>query len=691
MSQPPTTASPPLSPSHPPTFASSSSSQPRDRRKKKVFTPSIVTAEPQGDLFPLLPFGLNFKTLVEQQEDHDPYYEYFDDRDQEYEVAERCDTWKHQVEANKLFEEPTVFGLLKEWHDQRIEPFQEVQDPTLRPTWASVYGQAEDDVEHGNIADMYPREHPQPGGSIDDGLRRLLSSSARGRRQVPYRSRPRRPQRGWLGKRPHTEALDEEPDKDEDTEIQRTNKGGMAKSPFSNAQDTNMDLGSEESWEAAIRASTADKTTSTTSTTLDLSPMDAREGVQHVEEPMTRTDNLQNLALDPTRSSTAATRSNNGSTSLCRANGIHAIERDDTQHDDTEHESNTQGETDLQDGEGERIPITSLEHRFHEYSLKIEDSRLKCLADECRVELPMSYRPPLNYLEPRPSRYSVPYKPVLDTETVVSVALYRAHQPSQRMQEFLFLGSQPLTAMRDAFHCRSDFPPYAGDDDSPYNTKTRKSSNSYMLIEGVFYVDSPLLRAKIDKKNELQEMERKRLEDLGRLCKERYQEALLKRKEDRRRTRKERSNRLRLARLGKQRYRQENEHREEVGHRDNEAEESGEGDDEDDDDDGESDLEYDDSDLRAQMRNSTYRDLPVEEIKVEDEEGLAGVSHDYSQTILDWINADPKRKEIPGYQNLQKKHMHGTLIQDLRIRINYPYLLVHQGDCEHILMFRDLR
>jgi hypothetical protein len=162
-----------------------------------------------------------------------------------------------------------------------------------------------------------------------------------------------------------------------------------------------------------------------------------------------------------------------------------------------------------------------------------------------------------------------------------------------------------------------------------------------MLIEGVFYVDSPLLRAKIDKKNELQEMERKRLEDLGRLCKKRYQEALLKRKENRRRTRKERSNRLRLARLGKQRYKEGNEHREEVGRRGNEVEESGKDDDEDDGDDGESDLEYDDSDLRAQMRNSTYRDLPMEEIKVEDEEGLAEVSHDYSQYVTSHPSSFP--------------------------------------------------
>lgn len=58
---------------------------------------------------------------------------------------------------------------------------------------------------------------------------------------------------------------------------------------------------------------------------------------------------------------------------------------------------------------------------------------------------------------------------------------------------------------------------------------------------------------------------------------------------------------------------------------------------------------------------------------------------------MNWIDADPKRKEMPVYQNLQRKHMHSTLIQDLKIRVNHPYLFVHQGNCEHIVIFRDLR
>ncbi|KAI1315222.1 small nuclear RNA activating complex, polypeptide 3 [Mortierella claussenii] len=34
--------------------------------------------------------------------------------------------------------------------------------------------------------------------------------------------------------------------------------------------------------------------------------------------------------------------------------------------------------------------------------------------------------------------------------------------------------------------------------------------------------------------------------------------------------------------------------------------------------------------------------------------------------------------------------MHDTLIQDLSVRLNHPYLFVHQGNCEHIIKFQHL-
>ena len=47
------------------------------------------------------------------------------------------------------------------------------------------------------------------------------------------------------------------------------------------------------------------------------------------------------------------------------------------------------------------------------------------------------------------------------------------------MQEFLVLGSQPLTALKDAFYCLKDF----------YSAETEKSASSYFLIENTFYND----------------------------------------------------------------------------------------------------------------------------------------------------------------------------------------------------------
>lgn len=578
FSSTPSSSTPSRSPS-PSAFAGSSSSQPKpDKRKRSHFTPSIVTAEPQGDLFPVLPFGLNFKRLVEEQEKHDPYYEYFDDRDQEEEVANRCDTWKHQVETNKFFEDPTVFELLKGWHDQRLEPYQEVQDPKLRPTWASVYGQAEDDIDHGNIADIYARDHPKPGMFADDGLRSLLSSPARGRRKVAFRGRSQRT------KRSHAETLDEGAEKGEEVRMQT---GSNKRKPL--VVDSDADAIEGESADAATERS---KTIPRLADEGDSSSSRRHEHEEEERSPAGTDNNPQDPTLNPEESSTTADLSTTSSSDP----KIHA---------------------DIQ-GQDNGIPIMSLEQRFHEYSMMIEDSPLKTLADESRVELPIVHRVPLSYPDPKPPRYSIPYKPVVDQETIVSVALYRAQQPNQRMQEYLFLGSQPLTVMRDTFHCTSDFPPNgeedATSDESPFrNTKNRKTSNSCMFIEGVFYIDTPLLRAKFDKKEELREKEHKRLERLVERCKQRYQDALSRRKKARRRKRKQAMTRTK-------RKRKPVEESESEGEDDNDNED-GQG----------SDLDYDDSDLRAQMAKSTFMDPPVEEIKVENEEALAAVSRDYTK------------------------------------------------------------
>ncbi|PIA14705.1 hypothetical protein COEREDRAFT_34175, partial [Coemansia reversa NRRL 1564] len=40
---------------------------------------------------------------------------------------------------------------------------------------------------------------------------------------------------------------------------------------------------------------------------------------------------------------------------------------------------------------------------------------------------------------------------------------------------------------------------------------------------------------------------------------------------------------------------------------------------------------------------------------------------------------------------LQSRLMDGTRFLDLSIRLKQPYTFVHQGDCEHVMVFTDLR
>ncbi|KAI8359344.1 snRNA-activating protein of 50kDa MW C terminal-domain-containing protein [Mortierella sp. GBAus27b] len=737
---PPPPCSRSSSPSSPHNIGASSWQPKHDRRRKNNFTPSIVTSEPQGDLFPIHAFGLNFKRLVEEQEDHDPYYEYFDAQDQEQEVADRCDPWHHQQQANKFFEDPTVFGLLKEWHDQRLDPYRETLDPDSRPTWASSYGQVDDDIDHTNMADIYSREYLKAGGNAESGIKRLLSSSARGRRRIPYQARSRRIPKLPVRKRPvEVETVD-----DDDDDIDSESDESDSSSSGSEEDDDNVQTGSSKR-----RWSKSSADLDPNATGMDV------EGGSDTARKMPRLDHTEassDIRRDRDEASTAAGTdrpqesttvddpNHSAAESSSRSQPIPppSASKRGSKSQSQQKQQQQQQQQQQQEVNTDDIPIMSLEQRFHEYSMKLEDSQLQTLADKSRLELAMSDRLPLNYVDPRPPRYSIPYKPVVGMETVVSVAFYRAQRPTFQTQEFLFLGGQPLTALRDAFHCTSDFSPQAVEDEqgpsspssssspteasssslsSPYlkNTKTRKTSNSYILIEGVFYIDTPLLRAKIDKRDQLRDNERKRLEVLARQCERRYQEALQRRKEE------IRKKKVKAAKALAKRRRKEREAA------------AGDGDHPQEEDNGEeenislSDLDYDDSDLRAQMETCLYRDRPLDNIRVENEGALSAASHDYSRyvhvsapvhsfspprnimltpplppppptcvdttirTILEWINADPKRKEIPGYQDMQKKHMHETLIQDVKIRVNHPYLFVHQGNCEHIVMFRDLR
>ncbi|ORY01467.1 hypothetical protein K493DRAFT_209622 [Basidiobolus meristosporus CBS 931.73] len=147
---------------------------------------------------------------------------------------------------------------------------------------------------------------------------------------------------------------------------------------------------------------------------------------------------------------------------------------------------------------------------------------------------------------------------ITDTEVVLSVAFYHKNKATTRMQEFLVLSSQPLTVLRDAFYCLSDFLTVENDEEV-VNTQSKKVSSSYFLIENTFYND---------------------------------------------------------------------------------------------------------------MRSAS--------------------AVDYSKVILDWVEEN-ERYQQPGQAKYKKRVMGEVKFSDLSIRINQPYLFTHQGDCQHIFKFRDIR
>jgi snRNA-activating protein complex subunit 3 len=63
---------------------------------------------------------------------------------------------------------------------------------------------------------------------------------------------------------------------------------------------------------------------------------------------------------------------------------------------------------------------------------------------------------------------------------------------------------------------------------------------------------------------------------------------------------------------------------------------------------------------------------------------------DYSQPIIEWVNQNGRYTE-PGLGIFASKSMAENTFNDLSIRIGAQYLYCHQGNCEHIIIFTDMR
>ncbi|XP_035273362.1 snRNA-activating protein complex subunit 3 [Anguilla anguilla] len=57
---------------------------------------------------------------------------------------------------------------------------------------------------------------------------------------------------------------------------------------------------------------------------------------------------------------------------------------------------------------------------------------------------------------------------------------------------------------------------------------------------------------------------------------------------------------------------------------------------------------------------------------------------DLSQTVREWAESH----DMPTFQTAK---MEETTFRDLKLKVGYPYLYCHQGDCEHVVLITDIR
>ncbi|XP_052796064.1 snRNA-activating protein complex subunit 3-like [Mya arenaria] len=74
------------------------------------------------------------------------------------------------------------------------------------------------------------------------------------------------------------------------------------------------------------------------------------------------------------------------------------------------------------------------------------------------------------------------------------------------------------------------------------------------------------------------------------------------------------------------------------------------------------------------INNTFYNDLREDDAR------------DYSQLIRDWAS-DPDRQVGP----FETQRMEETTFLDLTLRLGHPYLYLHQGDCEHLMVISDIK
>lgn len=60
--------------------------------------------------------------------------------------------------------------------------------------------------------------------------------------------------------------------------------------------------------------------------------------------------------------------------------------------------------------------------------------------------------------------------------------------------------------------------------------------------------------------------------------------------------------------------------------------------------------------------------------------------HDNSEAICNWASHKTRN-----FGPFERAKMEDTRIDSLNVRFGYPWMFQHQGDCEHLIVFSDMR
>ncbi|KAF9164562.1 hypothetical protein DFQ26_001328 [Actinomortierella ambigua] len=404
-------------------------------------------------------------------------------------AAARCDI-RDEIEAsNAPFSDPTLFGLLKEWHDFLVikaHPHDEREEAVrmqmgVRPTWKSMHAPPGEGSDSGVVA----------GGS-GSGMS-LLAGGLTG------------------GVRKGIDRMDDEGEEDEE-------RIGLREGSV--VPQTRR---SQEKRPVATRIffNTAGKAADTSNDSFSGSPLTSNE------------ESLEQQASS-SQSSTSATRSSKAdsriqgkkravSPSVARVPPVTKIKIIEEQNmARLQHYLTPRTGEDTKGQSG--FLKTAIEINIEKILQGIASSPLATLNVDQRFEVPTSERPPINfrnvYIPPsrKPKAHQALTTQEQEDEVVLTVTIQSSTDPSRQMQEIKLLGSNTLMDLRNVLSCPSDFA-LLGHDEPPEdhsiqqqyrNTATSKPSNSMFCIESRFYIDNPLLHAKADKKRALVDEEHDR-------------------------------------------------------------------------------------------------------------------------------------------------------------------------------------